>query len=97
MFIRIMMMAMMMMALNGTPAQEVEHHYYARVMEVVTLEHDTDEVVCVDAVGYEWAFYGIEDYLEGDLVACVMDDMGTPDTILDDEIIDSRYSGYWME
>ncbi len=97
MFVKMMMMAMMVMTLNGTPVKEMEHHYYAKVMEVVTLDYETDEVVCIDTVGYEWAFYGIEDYSEGDLIACVMDDMGTSETIFDDEIINSNYAGYWIE
>lgn len=87
-------MAMVMMTSTQTAQSNTQ---YVRTMEVVNLNYTDDIVTCVDAVGYEWQFYGCEDYAEHDLVACVMDTKGTENTILDDEIIDTYYTGYWRE
>lgn len=95
MFTKVMILLTMMASLNGVPAEQ--HDIYVRTMEVVELNRESDIVICVDAVGFEWEFYGCEDYATGDLVACLMDTMGTEDTILDDVILDSYYTGYWRE
>jgi hypothetical protein len=65
---------------------------YPRAMEIV--EIDGDVAVCVDAVGMEWEFTEPEDLEIGDIIICTMYDNGTKDTIIDDEIIDVRWSGY---
>lgn len=70
---------------------------YPRAMEIVELDKGNDMAICVDAVGYEWAFYGYEDLEVGDIVICTMYDNGTVDTIVDDEIVDVTWSGYWVE
>ena len=88
-----MAMAMVMM----TSTQTTTTQTYVRTMEVMQLDYEQDIVTCVDAVGYEWQFYGCEDYAEHDLVSCVMDTRGTEETILDDAIIDTYYTGYWRE
>lgn len=64
---------------------------YPRAMEIVEIADD--EVICVDAVGFEWGFYGADDFEVGDIVICTMDTKGT-DTILDDAIVDVVWSGY---
>ena len=69
---------------------------YMRAMEVTNLCYGTDIVTCVDSVGFEWTFEGCEDYIEGDVVCCLMDTMGTEDTILDDTILMTNYSGYYV-
>lgn len=79
---------------TGTPAQA--HDTYAQAMVVTELDRAQDVVTCTDATGNVWSFYGCEDYAEGDLVACIMDTMGT-DTITDDAIIEARYTGYWVD
>ena len=89
-----MMMITMMMMSNNTTTQ---HDTHMRAMIVTQLDYTQDIVTCVDAVGFEWQFYGCEDYAINDLVCTLMDDNGTPDTILDDIIIDAEYTGYWME
>ena len=83
-------------------AKANEHKLYPRAMEIVEFEYDTDTVVCVDAVGLEWAFYGIEDWDIGDLVIVMLDNNGTPNTMVDDIITDTIFSGYrfpdsWFE
>lgn len=70
---------------------------YPRAMEIVEIDKANDMAICVDAVGMEWEFYGPEDLEAGDLVICTMHDNGTADTIVDDEIIDVTWSGYWIE
>lgn len=80
-------------SLNGTPVEN--HSVYVRTMEIVELDYTSDIVSCVDSVGFEWEFYGCEDYYTGDLVSCLMDTMGTEDTILDDYILEAYYTGYW--
>lgn len=95
MFIKIMTILTLMATLNGTPVEE--HSTYVRTMEVTQLNYTQDIVTCTDAVGYTWEFYGCEDYAKGDLVACMMDTMGTENTILDDAIIDTYYTGYWVD
>ena len=67
---------------------------YPRVMEIVEVDLMADKAICVDAVGMEWEFYEPEDLEEGDIVVCTMYDNGTTNTIIDDEIIDVRWSGY---
>ena len=93
MFTKIAVILAIIGSLNGSPA--VTHDVYLRGMEVKSLNTQTDIVTCVDAVGYEWKFYGCSDYAEGDLVCALMDTMGTNDTIEDDAIIMTGYSGYW--
>ena len=78
----------------GVKANEPAHKLYPRAMEIVEFEHDTDTVVCVDAVGLEWAFYGIEDWDIGDLIIVMLDNNGTPNTMVDDIITDTIFSGY---
>lgn len=67
---------------------------YPRVMEIVKVDLMADKAICVDAVGMEWEFYEPEDLEEGDMVVCIMYDNGTTNTIIDDEIIDVKWSGY---
>lgn len=70
---------------------------YPRAMEIVEIDRKTDVAVCVDAVGMEWEFDGPEDLEVGDIVICTMYDKGTKNTIVDDEIVDVRWSGYYIE
>lgn len=62
----------------------------------VIVEINEEENYCVveDPCGLFWEFSEIEDFEIGDLVIMVMDNIGTPETILDDEIVDVVYSGY---
>lgn len=70
---------------------------YPRAMEIVEIDRKADIAVCVDAVGMEWEFDGPEDLEVGDIVICTMYDKGTKNTIVDDEIVDVRWSGYYTE
>lgn len=69
---------------------------YMRGMEITNIDYATDTVTCVDGAGFEWEFYGAEDYAEGDIVCCLMATMGTEDTIFDDQIVMVDYSGFFI-
>ena len=81
---------------NAKPVYTLENTY-PRAMEIVKVDLMADKAICVDAVGMEWEFYEPEDLEEGDIVICTMYDNGTKETIVDDEIVDVVWSGYWFE
>ena len=89
----IMALIVVTIAINAK-AEDPTHEVYPRAMEIVEFERNTDTVVCVDAVGLEWAFYGIEDWSIGDVVIVMLDNNGTPETMVDDIITDTIFSGY---
>lgn len=60
---------------------------------IVSVNYDTDVAVFEDLSGNKWGFYGVEDFIEGDIVAVTMNDKGT-DIIYDDEIVRVKYCGY---
>lgn len=69
--------------------------YHLRTAEVVSLDYEADTVYLVDAVGFRWQFAGCEDWCTGDIAELLLWDCnGTPDTILDDVILKTEYSGY---
>lgn len=64
---------------------------------VVDLDDETDLVTVEYWTGDQFAFYGIEDYCEGDLVTLLMYTRGTPE-ICDDVILLHRAEApmaYW--
>lgn len=61
---------------------------------VVALDETIDLVTFSTASGILYEFYGIEDLEVGDIVAATMDDNGTPDNVLDDKVIDTKYAGW---
>lgn len=69
--------------------------YHLRTAEVVSLDYEADTVYLVDVVGFRWQFAGCEDWCTGDIAEFLLWDCnGTPDTILDDVILKTEYSGY---
>ena len=75
---------------HPTPEQPT---YYPMTGIVTNVDHDLDIVTFKDCTGHLWDFYGAEDWEEGDICSCIMNDMGTP-SIIDDEIIgEPKYSG----
>lgn len=65
---------------------------YPRTMVVTEINEEADVVTLTDAVGFEWEFYGVEDWAIGDICSCIMNDNGT-ENIEDDEIVKTRYNG----
>ena len=68
---------------------------YAATGRVMAISTGTDTVIVEDYNGNLWAFYGVEDWQEGDCVSLVMSDAGTEE-IYDDEILSVRYSGWTL-
>lgn len=92
---------MVLSAKSARPMEiKQEHHQYPMAFVVSELEYQVDAVHMLDANDHEWVFIGIEDWCEGDLVAAIMDDHGTPDYVYDDDIVQVRYAGWvnrWMQ
>ena len=62
---------------------------------VCAVDYETDVVTLRTFTGFTYEFKGVEDWMVGDVCACIMNDKNTP-SILDDEIVDVRYCG-WIE
>lgn len=62
--------------------------------KVVKLDALEDTVTFETSSGILYEFYGVEDWFIGDYVAAIMYDNGTPRTVLDDEILSVRYTGF---
>lgn len=60
---------------------------------VTETDETTDTVTFTTDSGNMYVFYGVEDWLEGDKIAAIMDDKGT-DQVYDDAVIDVRYMGF---
>ncbi len=75
------------------PARAEKSEFYPRAAIITELDLDEDLVTCVDSAGCIWQFYGVEDFGVGDIVAMILWDAGTPESIFDDEVIDAAYAG----
>ena len=75
-------------------AQKENSNIYPECLQIVEINQAADIVQGKTCSGLIFSFYGVEDYMLGDLVAVIMDDNGTPESVLDDIIIDVRYAGY---
>ena len=62
--------------------------------KIVEMNRETDVVVIEMANGHRYAFFGCEDYCEGDYVSAIVWRNGTPDDCRDDIIVSVHYSGY---
>lgn len=76
---------------NAPPA--IEEQYPLSTI-VCGVDVDNDIVGLEDFNGNVWEIRGVEDYMEGDVVALIMSDNGTPHTIEDDVVISARYCGW---
>lgn len=83
---------LMALALIPTSCAPVQSETYTREMTVTEINTAEDVVVLVCTEGHEWAFYGVENWLVGDMCICTMDSNGTKD-ITDDAIIFTTYNG----
>lgn len=79
---------------SAKPVYTLENTY-PRAMEIDRIEEN--KAYCIDAVGLEWTFTDPEDLEVGDIVICTMYNNGTKETIVDDEIVDVVWSGYYFE
>ncbi|MCC2124815.1 hypothetical protein [Hominiventricola filiformis] len=69
-------------------------HTYPTAGVIIDLDEKSDLVTFSTGSGLLYSFYGINDYAEGDIVAAIMDDNGTTDSVLDDKIASVRYAGW---
>lgn len=70
---------------------------YPQTMVVVHINEYIDSVTIETATGYQYSFWGIEDYQIGDVVSVTMNDNATENDITDDKIVEVRFSGYTRE
>lgn len=70
----------------------ISAHTYTAMTTVVEIEPENDTVVCEDATGNLWAFYGSNNWHVGDMCQLLMHDCGTAD-VTDDIIIREAYIG----
>ena len=61
---------------------------------VIDTDFTADMVTVETFSGLRYEFSDVEDWELGDICSMLMNDSGTPDSVLDDEIIQARYSGY---
>lgn len=73
--------------------EPIPKNYYAMTAVVSDLDYAGCVVTVENANGFSWCFSGTEDWIIGDVASLIMDGKGT-ETILDDEIVSIRYSGY---
>lgn len=67
--------------------------HYAKQGIVTAIDARQDMVTFTDTQDRAWSFYGVEDWQEGDMLACIMDTQGT-DTVYDDVILCATYQGH---
>ena len=67
---------------------------YPAVGIVTKVDYDADVVTVRKATGAEYEFEGVEDLLEGDVMALLMYNNLTPTTNADDIVLSARYGGF---
>ena len=80
----------------ATKANAETHNTYNVGMKVIQLDYLHDIVTCETSTGFVFEFYGCEDYYMNDIIICVMDNNRTK-SIIDDKIIDTKYSGFSLD
>lgn len=75
---------------NGSNINDLK--VYDRMTIVTDIDEENDIVICTDLYGFEWEFYGVEDWFVGDIANLTMYNNGTQ-IIFDDFIISTTYSG----
>lgn len=84
--------------LGSNPKQELKTNpeIYPTTLKAIAI---TDmQMICETASGIIYTIKDPTDDMEvGDLVAVIMNENGTPNTILDDYVVSWRYSGYLVE
>lgn len=66
--------------------------YYPMTALVTEVNISQDLITVTNANGLQYQFYGIDDWIEGDVASLIMNDKGT-EIVYDDEIVSARYSG----
>ena len=73
--------------------EDTKASLYPRTTVITFVDTITDTVMCEDAVGEVWEFYGCDDWAEGDICTLLMENTGKVDSIYDDTIIRTVYNG----
>ncbi len=66
---------------------------YPAAYMVTDVNRNSDTVTVESSTGNQFQFYGCEDWVEGDLCACIMWSNGTKE-VYDDQILAVHYSGF---
>lgn len=82
----------LLIGMSAEPTTDTATHY-AKQGIVTEIDTQQDVVTFTDTQGRAWSFYGVEDWQEGDMLACIMDTQGT-DTVYDDAVLCATYQGY---
>lgn len=72
--------------------KQAEWDLYPLLTVVTEIDRSIDKVTVTDNTGYEWSFYGCEDWQLNDICTLLMDSRKT-EKIYDDVIVQTRYSG----
>lgn len=78
----------------GVVISPVETNIYPMTGIVTEINYSEDYITLTDSNGNNWEWTGIEDWMEGDVVSCLMSDNSTADNIYDDEILTIQFSGF---
>lgn len=68
---------------------------YPKAFIIIDTIPETNIVTLWDSVGNIWEWYGIEDWMPGDIAVAIMDNNNT-DIIYDDSILILQYSGMFI-
>lgn len=82
----------LLIGMNAEPTTDTVTQY-AKQGIVTEIDTQQDVVTFIDTQGRAWSFYGVEDWQEGDMLACIMDTQGT-DTVYDDAVLCATYQGH---
>lgn len=79
---------------SGQLAAPASSTTYLLAGVVTTVDRAADLVTFRTGSGHLYSLTGCDDWLPGDVIACTMDDNGTPHDVTDDAITQYRYCGY---
>lgn len=80
----------------GYRIPEIPEGIYSTTTMVTDVDYDADVVTIQTFSGIEYQFEGCEDWYEGDICTVTIWNNNTPNTVYDDEILQTRYSG-WID
>lgn len=80
---------MVHISMESKSKEVTEKSLYIRRAEILNIERATDLVECSDEFGTIWAFYGADEWNEGDFILLLMNS-ADPTNPIDDEIVSVR-------
>ena len=86
------LIAAALLILGAWACEDTSSDIYPMTMVVTEVDLYEDLVTLRDYCGFEWQFWGTDDWQPGDICSCIMNTEGTA-SIFDDSIVDVRYSG----